>query len=225
MACGVPQRRCTGTRTTQRSRSAPSSGEAQKTPPTQVRPIMFDSATDAATLCSDARAAHSSLLPPWRAADRIWQARCVGVTAGRRACMCGEAAAWLLPHERRQGLLRAAFARLRANASAIEYGRAVSLCLSPVALATASEEELDRVCKHTGTVLKLLLEPMTVNEGEAEEAGVHVPQRVVAKAEQMRRETAAVVLQAVIDHPTIARVLGLEKGALIEELKICRQDA
>lgn len=143
----------------------------------------------------------------------------------RRACVCGDAAAWLPRHECRQGMLHAAFARLRANASAVEYGRAVSLCLSPAALATASEGELDRVCQHTGTVLKLLLEPMAVNEGGAEEAGVHVPNRVVAKAEQMRRETAAAVLQAVIDHPNIAQVLGLEKGALIDELKICRQDA
>lgn len=81
------------------------------------------------------------------------------------------------------------------------------------------------MCQHVGTALKLLLEPMAVNEGEVEEAGVHVPQRVVAKAERMRRETAVAVLQAVIDHPSIARVLHLEKGALVEELKKCRQDA
>lgn len=100
----------------------------------------------------------------------------------------------------------------------MEYGRAVSLCLAPPALAAASEDEFERVCQHAGTALKLLLEPMPVNEGAAEEAGVHVPQRLVAKAERMRREAAAQLLQAVVHHPRVAGILELSKEALAEQL-------
>eukprot|EP00892_Ulva_mutabilis_P007207 jgi/Ulvmu1/4859/UM020_0145.1 len=117
----------------------------------------------------------------------------------------------------------AAFARLRANASAVEFGRAVALCLAPQALAAASEEEFGRVCQHVGTALKLLSAPLPVNEENAVEGVVHVPGRVVAKAERMRRVTAEQLLQTVIDHPRIADVLGLPKPALEELLRAMRQ--
>lgn len=78
------------------------------------------------------------------------------------------------------------------------------------------------MCRHAGTALKLLTAPLPVNQEEGLQAGVHVPLRVVAKAERMRAETAQQVLQAVIDHPRIASVLELSHSALEQQLQELR---
>lgn len=95
-------------------------------------------------------------------------------------------------------------------------------------MSVASQEEVQKVCLHAGTALKLLTEPMPVNDGEARDAGdaaVHVPQRVVVKADRMRRETLTQLLQSIINHPSISTVLEVSKDDLTEQMRRSQHDS
>jgi hypothetical protein len=96
----------------------------------------------------------------------------------------------------------AVFEALRANAAAVELGRAALLCLHPTVQKLAVASEKEDICAHVKNALKLLNEPINI-ANQLPQQGIHAPARLEAKATQSRQQVLHALREVLAEMPEI----------------------
>lgn len=93
----------------------------------------------------------------------------------------------------------------------MELARVACLCLQSRVLQIANDSQKDEIQKCVATALALLCAPVDVAERQQAPDGVHVPSRLLHKAERSRQEALQALQKSLEEHPDL-HFSGASKG-------------